>query len=216
MKEHRLKTTRTARFFTLGTITERTKNIWFVIHGYGQLAEYFIRNFTPIHDEENVIVAPEALSRFYLSGYTGRVGASWMTKEDRDSEIEDYIQYMNQVYQTLKPHASININILGFSQGVSTAYRWALSSQLFNPNKLILWAGIFPPDIKTDFGSQIDKLKAVDTYVVYGTKDPMLQQEHLEKFEAFKKVKKDLEVITFEGEHEINKAALLKIVERES
>ena len=65
MEKHHLKVSRTARYFTLGELNEQTKNVWFVCHGYGQLAEYFIRNFEAINDGENLIVAPEALSRFY-------------------------------------------------------------------------------------------------------------------------------------------------------
>jgi hypothetical protein len=34
-----------ARYFSSGAVTPTTKHIWFVLHGYGQLAEYFIRKF---------------------------------------------------------------------------------------------------------------------------------------------------------------------------
>ena len=41
MEKH-IKVERTARYFTLGELNEHTEQIWFVCHGYGQLAEYFM------------------------------------------------------------------------------------------------------------------------------------------------------------------------------
>ena len=61
MKEHHLPVQRTARFFTLGEITDELREVWFVCHGYGQLARYFLRNFDPIADKSRLIIAPEAL-----------------------------------------------------------------------------------------------------------------------------------------------------------
>jgi len=37
-----------ARYFTSGHLTKNTRFIWLVFHGYGQLAEYFIRKFNEI------------------------------------------------------------------------------------------------------------------------------------------------------------------------
>ena len=57
------------------------------------------RSTTP----QRLIVAPEALSRFYVesSGKTHadtHVGASWMTREDRLSDIEDYVEYLDALH----------------------------------------------------------------------------------------------------------------------
>ncbi|WP_261990367.1 hypothetical protein [Hymenobacter sp. BT188] len=66
-QEHRLTVARTARYYQLGELTERTRHIWFVCHGYGQLAAYFIRHFAVLTEaNDTVIIAPEGLSRFYL------------------------------------------------------------------------------------------------------------------------------------------------------
>jgi predicted esterase len=212
MNKHFLKTSRRARYFTLGEFTDNTDEIWIVLHGYGQLAEYFIRNFDVLDDGKKVIIAPEALNRFYLSGTSGRVGATWMTKEERGMEIEDYLEYLDNVIQELKLSKSslsdIRINILGFSQGAVTAYRWALHTKQFKINKLILWAGIFPPDMDTDFAVQSEKLKNTDTYIVYGDEDPYLKEEHLKLLDDFKKIKNEVKVLTFSGKHQIDKKIL--------
>ena len=32
-----------ARYYRLGNLDATTKQLWFVLHGYGQLAQFFIR-----------------------------------------------------------------------------------------------------------------------------------------------------------------------------
>src|SRR2546425_7420836 len=92
MQEHHLPVTRTARYFTLGESSPGVGEVWFVCHGYGQLAGRFLRHFEPLADGTRLVVAPEALSRFYLEDTTvpakeRKVGATWMTRENRLSEI---------------------------------------------------------------------------------------------------------------------------------
>jgi predicted esterase len=215
MKKHHLKVSRTARYFTLGELSEKTKNVWFVCHGYGQLAEYFIKNFEAINDGTNFIVAPEALSRFYLEGFSGRVGATWMTKEERDSEIEDYVQYLNELYfSIIKDSEKIHVTILGFSQGVPAACRWVADGEI-KFDRLILWAGLFPPDMNNDFRFTADHLlKDKQTYIVYGNKDPFFKEEHFKELEALGKIKPDLKIIIFEGKHELNGEVLRGLIEK--
>ncbi|MBM3915983.1 MAG: hypothetical protein FJ349_00025 [Sphingomonadales bacterium] len=54
--------------------------IIFALHGYGQLGQFFFRQFNILNDNWGIVV-PEGPHRFYLEGSSGRVGASWMTKE---------------------------------------------------------------------------------------------------------------------------------------
>jgi len=96
--EHHIEVPRTARYLTLGP--GDAADVWIVIHGYGQLAGRFLRRFEPIDDGTRHIVAPEALSRFYVGNEAGRhgqsskVGATWMTREAREDEITDYVNSM--------------------------------------------------------------------------------------------------------------------------
>jgi predicted esterase len=210
MQKHYFTTERTARYFTLGN--PDAENIWFACHGYGQLAEYFIRNFDELDLKKNLIIAPEALSRFYLEGFSGRVGATWMTREERDSEIKDYINYLNGLYSDiLKEKTPARINVLGFSQGVPAVCRWVANGRI-KFDKLILWAGIFPPDLNTDFSFTVENLlKDKLTYIIYGKDDQFLKEEHLMEIEKFKLIKPDLRVIMFEGRHEISKPILQQL-----
>lgn len=212
MQEHHLSVTRTARFFTLGSLDNHTRQVWFVLHGYGQLAQFFIRKFEILNDGRTFIVAPEALSRFYLEGVTGRVGASWMTREERPQEIADYIAYLNQLYDTVlegQDLSKLQINLLGFSQGNATVLRW-LNSDHVRCDRLIIWAGFFANGIADVI--EPSKLADIPTTLAYGTQDEYLVQMDLEKYGTdIQAAIPHLQIITFEGKHTVDTGTLKKI-----
>lgn len=146
MDERFIHVRRIARYHVLGRL-EAAPRIWIVLHGYGHLARYFLNHFEGLQ-EHAAIVAPEGLSRFYLDEAHTRVGATWMTREDRSHEIEDHINYLDVLAAELMKHAmpGASINVLGFSQGVATAARWATLGST-KVNRLLLWAGALPPEL---------------------------------------------------------------------
>ena len=192
-------------------MNEGTRQVWFVLHGYGQLAEYFIRKFETIRDDHTYIVAPEALSRFYLNGNSGRVGASWMTREERLTEIDDYVAYLDSLYKTVFQHHSpdnVRVTVLGFSQGTATACRWITQGTL-RCDRLILWAGYFANGILDVI--DLNRLPASDTYFVYGNEDEFLNQ--IDTTEYLAKLKTDLpflKVLEYDGGHAIDTKVLSK------
>nr|MDQ3081512.1 hypothetical protein [Gemmatimonadota bacterium] len=119
---------RTARYARMGPEGRAVDQVWLVCHGYGQLASRFIRRFSAIDDGSRLIVAPEALSRFYVLGGSvphaidEKVGASWMTRESRDSEIEDQVTYLDRVCERVlagRDRAKVRLVAFGFSQGAA-------------------------------------------------------------------------------------------------
>lgn len=212
MQQHHITIPRTARYCTLGELTNKTQEVWFVCHGYGQLAPYFIKKFEPIASETRLIVAPEALSRFYLEGFSGRVGATWMTREERTAEIEDYVNYLNLLYDAILGNTDTNhlkINILGFSQGTATVCRWVMNQHI-KFDRLILWAGYFANGIEDVIAPQL--LSNKEVVLVYGTQDEFLKQIDVVKYEAnIRQNIPQLRVITFEGGHTVEAEALLKV-----
>ncbi|MDX1494920.1 MAG: hypothetical protein R3253_12705, partial [Longimicrobiales bacterium] len=105
-REHHLAVTKTARYWTLGD-EDGAHDVWFVLHGYKQLARRFLRRFEGIDRRRRLIVAPEGLSRFYVRSGGGRhgaesvVGASWMTREERLVEIADYVGYLDRLAEVV-------------------------------------------------------------------------------------------------------------------
>lgn len=209
IKENYIHVSRTARYYTIGEFNSNTIVIWFVLHGYGQLAGDFIKLFEQIADNKTVIIAPEGLSRFYLDNGLGKVGANWMTKEDRENEISDYVNYLDELYLKIVKEnisESCKINALGFSQGAATLSRWAElgKSKL---NKLVFWAGEIAKDV------EYKEIKENEIHLVFGNNDPIFPGEFYKTQEELLD-KNGLKYKThiFEGGHEINKKLLLEIV----
>lgn len=177
---HRIIVRRTARYFTLGGGgTARPRSIWYVLHGYRQLADRFIERFRPIASPERLIVAPEALNRFYLDddaslrahGPDSPVGATWMTRHEREAEITDYVAYLDAVDRALALPRDVRRVVLGFSQGSATAARWALLGRR-RVDRLVLWGGLLPQDPPaTDHFRRLRRLAPV---IVRSEQDPSL------------------------------------------
>lgn len=173
-REQHLIVPRTARYYTLGDAGDDVREIWFVLHGHGQLAARFIRPFERLADGTRLIVAPEALSRFYLDPVGAkdrRIGATWMTREDRLHEIADYVRYLDELRAFVLAQLArddVRTTILGFSQGVSTACRWVCSGDV-RADRLILWAGPIPPELGTP--EDVRRLGKTRVSVVFGRED---------------------------------------------
>ena len=201
-----------AVFYQSSELSNQTAEIWFVLHGYGQLPQYFIRKFKEIENDQRVIVAPGGLSRFYLNGFSGRVGSTWMTKEERLIDIENYINYLNKVAENILNNASkdVKITLLGFSQGSATVCRW-VEKLSFSFERLILHSGAFPPDV--DFSGLSSKLEDKEIYMRRGTEDEFINEERKkEQKSLIEKLKVEVNEIQFEGKHDIHIDSLKEII----
>lgn len=211
MQEHHLPVSRTARYFTLGS-PERAREVWFVCHGYGQLAARFLERFRVLAGEDRCVVAPEGLSRFYLTDGPAerRVGASWMTREDRLSEIDDYVRYLDAVCRNIEPSAA-RVTALGFSQGAATACRWvAMGSSRID--RLVVWGGEVPPDLDLGREPALGRLRASRLTLVYGTRDEFFTPKIVAATEERLRAHAiPYELIPFDGGHEVDPAMLERL-----
>lgn len=215
MEEKKTRLDFEARYFTAGQLNANTRQVWIVIHGYGQLAQYFLKKFEPLAQQGVYVLAPEGLSRFYLSELTNagradnRVGATWMTRENRLMDIDNYTRYLDAVFAKELAGTSLPVTLLGFSQGCATVCRWATHGRL-RFDRLILWAGLFPPDMDFDKGHRI--LEGKKTYMVVGDQDPYLTADRMKEFDELSgKLEIQPEKIAFEGKHELNERVLLSL-----
>ncbi len=217
MHEHHLTVSRTARYHTLGN-AESPAQLWFVLHGHGQLAGRFLRHFAPIDDGSRLIVAPEALSRYYLDegvhGPDSRVGATWMTREDRLSEINDYVAYLDALQEYLLRSlrgASPEIRVIGFSQGAATASRWAVMGRS-RIDRLWLWGGTLPHDL--DMAAAAPTLERLRLTIVLGRGDRFATSaQRAELPERLRTHGIEVRLIEFEGGHGIDPATLRQVAE---
>ncbi len=216
---HFIKTEKSARVVMNGKATSDTKQVWLVAHGYGYLATLFINKFSELNSKINFVIVPEGLHRYYLNGFSGKVGASWMTKEDREHDIEDYCNYLDKVYEEfISPfNKNVIINILGFSQGGATITRWA-SQTKFKIDNLIVWGSNVPEDIiPITIGRENDfkKLKNINWFYVCASDDEFMSQElQLAQIELLKKRNINPEVINYTGKHDIDSETLMVLADK--
>lgn len=211
VEEHFLSVERTARYFTAGQLDESTPCIWLVCHGYGQLASGMIQNFTTLAEYGHFIIAPEGLSRFYWDGMVRQPGASWMTKEDRLHEIQDYNKYLSNLYHKFQNRfpSQARLHLLGFSQGVATALRWFAHEQPPVDN-LIVWAGEMPPDI--DYKELSPLLQKTALTLVLGTNDQFISTGQMEQqVEAVQQYTPHVAYHTFEGKHRLDENTIVAL-----
>ncbi len=107
-EQRNLKVPKSARYAIMGSLGAELTEVWIVCHGHGQLARRFLSRFLPLERRDRLFTAPEALSRYYLSPPQGGphppdapVGASWMTVEDRELEMQDYVRYLDLLYDEI-------------------------------------------------------------------------------------------------------------------
>lgn len=218
LERHHLSVRRTASYYMLGAPNPHTRSVWYVLHGYRQLADRFIERFRSISTPERLIVAPEALNRFYLDDGDGTkvhgpdspIGATWMTRHDREAEIADYVGYLDALDASLDLAPSAHRIVLGFSQGSQTAARWAVLGRS-RVDRLVMWGGLLPFDLPTD---AVERLRGVAPLFVVGENDRSLAIERIEA-ERARLVAGGVEasVFTHRGGHVVDAPTLLRVAE---
>ncbi len=219
--EHALVVPRTARYYTLGPTHGFPRELWFVCHGYGQLASRFLAMFAALDDGTRLMVAPEALSRFYLDPIpqrrhdpSPRIGATWMTREDRDAEIADYVAFLERLATEIRhplAGAAPRIVVLGFSQGTATVSRWLAASEM-RVDQLVLWGGSIPPEL--DLSAWAERLHDAAITLVAGSDDeyatPAAIAAEAERLSAAGVA---FTMQRFDGGHTIDPSALVQLAE---
>jgi predicted esterase len=210
---HHITVPRTARYITQGEI-ESASEVWFLLHGYSMLAASYLRWFETALRPGRLLVAPEALSRAYHEEKgIRRVGASWMTKEDRDAEIEDYVRYLDLMAARVLAGVpgEPRIEIHGFSQGTATACRWvAFGNHL--PSRLMLWSGLLPPDLPLDRYGPV--LNRAGLELAFGSRDAYIHPADVDREQArLAAAGLTPRIHRFEGGHRVDRATLMSLTE---
>ncbi len=158
-------------------------------------------------------MVPEGLSRFYVRSGERTVGASWMTREDRGTEIADYVRYLDLLLDRVIPTTppAVAVNVLGFSQGTATACRWVAAGAVA-PRRLVLWGGEIPPDL--DWELARPRFHALDELLlVAGARDEYITQRVLDTHAGILKehgVRHRIEL--FDGGHEVKEEVVREVL----
>jgi predicted esterase len=207
---------RSARYAMLGSLEADLSEVWFVCHGHGQLAARFLARFLPLESPHRLFIAPEALSRYYLSPPKAGphppgtpIGASWMTSEDRESEIDDYVSYLDLLHDeifSVVDRAKVRLSVLGFSQGASTAVRWVVRGKV-EPDRVVVASGMLPSELDESAAARLAARGSLT--VTFGDDDEFANAERVVTEETkLKRLRIPYDMIRFKGGHTITPALL--------
>ncbi len=137
------------RHARIGIVGDRATatEAWVILHGYGMLAQGILHWFRAAARPGRVLIAPEALSRFYTESRGIRhVGASWMTREVREDDLDDLMRYLDRVERDFVG-ARTRVEVHGFSQGGAAAARWVARGDRV-VDRLVCWGSTSPLDVE--------------------------------------------------------------------
>jgi predicted esterase len=142
------------------------------------------------------------------------VGATWLTREDREADLEDHLAYLDRLVSHLTRdfRDSPRLTILGFSQGSVMAARWVSRGRVV-PDRLVLWGTPLPRDVTPEGLASVRAGRAV--CLTAGDRDPFAPEGTIEAdAEALQARGVRAVARRFRGGHAIPPGALLDTAER--
>lgn len=166
---------RHARIGVVGDLAT-AREAWLILHGYAMLAQGILHWFRSAQRPGRVLVAPEGLSRFYAEHQgVRRVAASWMTREDREHELEDLLGYLDRVVgEIIGPVPALQVH--GFSQGAVAGLRWAVR-RVRPVDRLVAWGHGVPDDVTPE--SLRPVVAAEPLHLVVGDQDRWVSPDRI-------------------------------------
>lgn len=209
VKHNKIRVQRTAHYSTFGELSKtKTKYVWIVLHGYGQLSKRLINKYADFDPEEHFVIMPEGLNRFYWAKNNSPV-ACWMTSEDRYDEIDDFVNYLDTIYNNYCRHLNqdkVKFVVMGFSQGCATMWRWLHASQP-HFDIILNWAGWIPEDLS--YLHLKNYLSKRQLHMLYGDNDQFITEEALSDIKSvINENDMEVNIHKYEGQHKIPKEVL--------
>jgi phospholipase/carboxylesterase len=172
------------------------------LHGFGQNCRRFLRDFVPLRSHPILVAAPQGPDQFYHDTASKKVGFNWLTVYDKATRIADVNNYLATLHDEVKaryPEIAERPFVLGFSQGVSMAWRFATSGRI-RPAGLIACCADLAPDVAERLGT----LQPFPVLLIHGDKDPVFPLEKLKEAEAILRQHQwPVEVRRFDAGHEL-------------
>lgn len=192
------------------------RELWYILHGQAMRAAAFLETARVLDDGTRLLVAPEALNRHYTGDVAARdapVGATWMTRAEREDEIRDYVAYLDAVHATVTArfggHVPL-VTILGFSQGGATALRWAALGNV-RAAHLVAWACAMPPEL--DYRALMARHPGARFTYAAGDKDVFVTRKVLDAQHAMlRDAGVEFRAVSFSGGHRLDDDALRQVL----
>lgn len=188
------------------------KALLLALHGWGQNARRFAKPMRALAARGVAVAMPQAPHPFYLDFETKSVGFSWLTAYERDRAVADLNGYLHAVVAAAQGQlggALLPVFLLGFSQGVSIATRFAVSG-LFTPAGLIGCCADLPPDA----ADRLPDLEAFPVLLACSPEDGIVSPDKTrEAAAAFRAHGFHATLIEFEGGHRLPQPLMQQIAD---
>lgn len=188
---------------------DRDTQLLCVFHGWGQGSRSFLRRFAPLKAHNVLVVAPQGPHQMYLDMATRKVGFSWLTTYDRNRAVGDLLTLIDTVLDAVVEATGVRTTpyLLGFSQGVSIAYRYHLLGRR-PASGIIACGGDLPADVRT----AVRDAPSLPTLLIHGKGDAIVPLAKGEEAEAvLREAGHPPTCFYFEGEHVITPEAIDRI-----
>ncbi|MBX3178044.1 MAG: alpha/beta fold hydrolase [Candidatus Hydrogenedentes bacterium] len=182
-----------------------------VLHGWGQSAPSFMRRFRGLAGSDVLVVAMQGPHQIYLDRDTRKVGFSWLTAFDRRRGVADFVNTLDTVMARVRADFGVNAPpyVLGFSQGVSMAYRYAILSDM-EVAGVIACGGDLPPDV----ADAMPGARRFPVLLVHGRDDAIVPESKCDEAEsALAGLSWPHERFSFSGDHEVPSEVVERIAE---
>ena len=214
--EH-LEVRRTALIASLGPEPgPAVRELWYLLHGQAMRATHILEMAAVLNDSTRLLVAPEALNRHYVGPAVSKdapIGATWMTRAEREADIHDNVAYLESVHAHVRRQfggITPPVTVLGFSQGGAAAVRWAAQGSI-TPARLIVWESSLPPEV--DYRLLVARQPAMRISYVCGTRDKFITPKVLEAQHAMlRQANVPFNEVSFDGGHRLDDATLRGLV----
>ena len=189
---------------------DRPPVLLLALHGWGQSCRSFMRRFAALRNRNIIVVTPQAPHQFYLDAQTKKVGFNWLTIYDRQQSILDVNGYLLRLIEHLDNQPAIyfdRVVLLGFSQGSSMAYRFAISG-LYPIAGLISCCSDLPADVVQG----LSEAKRFPVLLAHGSEDTLVPEQQItDAMESLTAAKFPYEGFRFRGGHEITPELVEKV-----
>lgn len=185
-----------------GGITPDTRLLC-ALHGWGQGARSFLRRFKTLEDQDILVLAPQGPHQFYLDMETRKVGFSWLTQYDRNRTVARATATIQAIVSHVQEEYGVTSQpvLLGFSQGVSVAYRYHALAR-YPLRGIVACGGDLPPDVRAPMATG----QPCPVMLVHGNEDEIVPIEKAHDAEtALRQCGIEPACLYFNGGHELPK-----------
>jgi len=176
------------------------------LHGWGMNCDGFLRRLAPMAEAGLAVAAIQGPHQFYLDMGSKKVGFSWLTAYERDNSVQDLHDLIENALDDLSgrmPYDPDRVFMLGFSQGVSIAWRYAVRTR----RRL---AGVIAccSDLPPDAAAMLPSRTPVPVFLAHAVDDPLIPRDKLEQASAaLTAAAWPHDALEYEGGHELAPAA---------